>query len=65
MKKELNITLRDWDYTCGDGCCYMAVTELYLNGEKCEDVYAGDSVTKALEFVLGKLGYTKVEITEE
>lgn len=65
MKKELNITLRDWDYTCGDGCCHMYGTEIYLNGKQCGNEYAGSSVSSALEAVLSELGCTKVEINQE
>jgi len=56
MEKEINITLEDWDHECGDGCCTMYGTEISVNGEKCENQYAGDSVEESLKFVLDKLG---------
>ena len=39
MEKEIIITLEDWDYECGDGCCHMYGTEISVNGEKCENQY--------------------------
>lgn len=62
-KEKLEIELKDWDYTCGDGCCYLYGTELTLNGEVCDNQYAGGDVKQALRFVLEKLGY-EVEIVE-
>ena len=70
--KKLNIELRSWDYTCGDGCCYDSGTFLILNGEELEhplstkDMYIGNTqlgqdVENALKSVLEKLGY-EVEI---
>lgn len=32
-KKKVTLTFKDWDYECGDGCCYDADTELLVNGE--------------------------------
>jgi len=62
---ELKIELRDWDYTCGDGCCYMYGKEVYLNGELLPEQYAEDSAN-ALKVVLTKLGYNvEIESTEE
>lgn len=68
MENKLEIELEDWEYTCGDGCCYMYGTELRLNGEKLFDPenpegnsFVGDNVESALRAVLTKLGY-KVEI---
>lgn len=70
--KKLNIELRSWDYTCGDGCCTDYGTEIFLDGELLEHPlstkeepmsgqYIGDSVEDSLLAVLYKLGY-EVEI---
>ena len=56
---KLIIELKDWEHTCGDGCCYTTGTDIYLNGEKLDEQNAEDS-TNALKAVLEKLGY-KVE----
>jgi len=57
---SLIIELEDWSHTCGDGCCYTSGTDIYLNGEKLDEQYAGESIN-ALKAVLEKLGY-KAEI---
>lgn len=57
---SLNIEFADWDYTCGDGCCYTYGMDIYLNGEKLDEQNAEDS-KNALKVVLEKLGYN-VEI---
>lgn len=62
---KLKITLEDWDYTCGDGCCYSYGVYLSLNGERLEhpnpeihdNGYIGMDVETALLAVLNKLGY--------
>lgn len=73
MKDKLKIELIDWDYTCGDGCCYMYGTRLKLNGEELEhpdypeqhdNSYVGCDVENALTAVLTKLGY-EVDFTRE
>ena len=28
------IEFREWDHTCGDGCCYLYGTEIYIDGIK-------------------------------
>ena len=56
MNKKIKITFKDWDYTCGDGCCYDAGQDIYLNGQKLDEQHAEDS-TNALKAVLTKLGY--------
>lgn len=61
MAKKVKIILNDWHYSCGDGCCDMYGTDLIVNEEKCDNQYAGDDVTQALEFTLKKLGF-EVEI---
>lgn len=58
--QEINIELRDWDYTCGDGCCYDYGTELLIDGETIDDEtssYLGDNVQRSLEEVLKKTGF--------
>jgi hypothetical protein len=67
--KKLKITLEDWDYTCGDGCCYSYGTKLYLNDKELEhpnpevqdNGYVGMDVNTALLATLKELGY-EVEI---
>ena len=67
--KKVKITLEEWDYTCGDGCCYSYGTKIYLNGKELEhpnpevldNSYVGDTVSVALLAVLKELGY-QVEI---
>ena len=56
-KGSVDINLEGWDYKCGDGCCTDYGTTISVNGEKCDNEYAGDDVEKALEFTLKKLGY--------
>lgn len=58
--KTLKITLKDWEYTCGDGCCFDYGQDIYLDGEKLNEKHAEDS-ENALRAVLEKLGY-KIEI---
>lgn len=73
MKEFIKITLKEWDYTCADGCCTMFGTKLLLNGEEVEhpdpevhdNSYVGDDVSTALEAVLKKLGYENIEIKIE
>lgn len=57
---KLKIELKDWDHTCGDGCCYTYGTDIFLNGEKLDEQHGEDS-ENALKVVLEKLGY-EVEI---
>jgi hypothetical protein len=67
--KKVKITLEEWDYTCGDGCCYSYGTKVYLNGKELkhpdpevdDNSYVGDTVATALLAVLKELGY-QVEI---
>lgn len=64
MRKKIKIILRNWDYICGDGCCYDSGVSIEVNGEKCDNEYSGDIVEDALKFTLNKLGY-EVEIKIE
>jgi hypothetical protein len=67
--KKVKITLEEWDYTCGDGCCYSYGTRIYLNGKELEhpnpevqdNSDVGSSVVASLLAVLKELGY-EVEI---
>jgi len=52
----LEIDLIDWDYNCGDGCCYNSGQDITLNGEKLDEQNAEDS-KNALTAILTKLGY--------
>jgi len=54
--EKLNIELKNWHYQCGDGCCDLYGTDIYLNGEKLDEQNADDS-RNALKAVLEKLGY--------
>jgi len=66
MSKKVKIILRNWDYTCSDGCCYDYGVSIEVNGEKCENEYSGDNVEDALKFTLNKLGYeVEIEIEHE
>ena len=63
--KKIKITFKEWDYTCGDGCCYNYGTKLYIDDEELEhpnpevldNNYVGMDVETALHAVLKKLGY--------
>jgi hypothetical protein len=67
--KKVKITLEEWDYTCGDGCCFSYGTKIYLNDKELEhpdpevddNSGVGSSVITALLAVLKELGY-EVEI---
>jgi len=62
--KKVDIRLHEWHYQCGDGCCDLYGTDIYLNDEKVGEQYDGDSVPSALKVVLEKLGYeVKIEST--
>lgn len=54
--KAVKITLSDWDYTCGDGCCSEYGTSISFNGEECDNHHAGGDPKQAIEFILDKLG---------
>ena len=56
----LDIELKRWEDTCGDGCCYTEGMDVFLNGEQLDVQNAEDSVN-ALTAILNKLGY-KFEI---
>lgn len=75
LMKKIKIVLKDWHYQCGDRCCDLYGTKLYLNDELLEHPdstkeepidgsYIGDNVENALKAVLQKLGY-EVEILRD
>jgi hypothetical protein len=54
----LKIEIEDWDYNCGDGCCYEWGSTVTVNGVKLEtNGLADDFLRKVLEH----LGY-KIDI---
>lgn len=59
-KEKITIELKEWDHTCGDGCCYTYGIEIYVNGKLIEGEDGYSSKT-ALSAVLEHLGY-EVEI---
>lgn len=61
-KKKVTLTFKDWDYTCGDGCCYEADMELLVNGESITQYAWGTE--ELLKNILEHLGY-EVEIKYE
>lgn len=60
--KKLEIKLKDWDYTCSDGCCSSFGTDIFINGEEIESSNADRY--SVLHHILEHLGYD-VEIEEE
>ena len=56
----ININLQEWDYTCGDGCCYMYGTKIYVNGQELEE--DGHEPHALLYAILNHLGYKNVNI---
>ena len=66
MSKKLKITLSDWSYTCGDGCCYEYGVYCNINGEETDSIHYASSndVANGLEVVLEHIGY-EVEINFE
>jgi hypothetical protein len=57
---ELNIEVKEWNHTCGDGCCSTWGQDVFINNEK---VSTGDydDIRLILKDVLENLGY-KVNI---
>jgi hypothetical protein len=53
-KKPHRITIREWDHTCGDGCCYTTGTDLIVDGEELTQYGRLDKET--LDLLLAKLG---------
>ena len=71
--KSLKITLKEWDYTCGDGCCTEYGTQILIDGKEVEhydeeqvvNAYIGCDVEVALKSVLKHLGFGNIEIERE
>ena len=61
-RSTITLTLEDWEYTCGDGCCYEYGTDVMINGEKVSTYQI--SLEQTLREVLEHLGH-KVEIIYE
>ena len=69
----MKITLKEWDYTCGDGCCYKYGTQILIDGKEVEhydeeqgvNIYVGCDVEVALRSVLKHLGFENIEIDRE
>ena len=59
MSKKINLTFSDWDYTCGDGCCYEWGTYCKVNGGENLVMHFTDanSAATAVVEVLTHLGY--------
>jgi len=56
--QELVIELEDWDYRCGDGCCYEWGVDCTINGEK---IVGGDysnlgEIEQGIKIILEYLG---------
>jgi hypothetical protein len=62
MKEKLNIKLKNYSWTCGDGCCTEFGTITEINGDVLENCNT-DTAT-ILEQILTHIG-CDVEITEE
>jgi hypothetical protein len=65
VKSSVLIEFKEWDYTCGDGCCTSFGTKLLLNGKELEhpneeikdNSYVGDDTQTAIHAILKELGY--------
>ena len=58
-----DISIRHWDWECGDGCCSDYGTDVYVNDFKL--VHADGSNTEStLDAMLDFLGYDNVQIEE-
>lgn len=62
---SVSIKLEDWDYSCGDGCCYSYGTKLLMNGKELEhpdkevldNSYVGNDIQTAITAILTELGF--------
>ncbi len=58
--KKLKLTFEDWDYTCGDGCCYESGTKL-----KIDDVHVSDNVDCSQNHIIDVLQHLGYELEIE
>jgi hypothetical protein len=62
MNEKLDIKLKDWDHTCGDGCCYKWGTDIEVNGKLIEGgLYANSN--DVMNGITSILDYLKIEYT--
>lgn len=54
-KPKVKVSFKEWDYTCGDGCCYEYGTTTTVNGVEL-DIQNSDTET-IVEQILLHLGY--------
>ncbi len=52
---EVEIEFKEWDHTCGDGCCSDYGTDIIVNGEKVTE-YGDHSLEKTIKLILDKIG---------
>lgn len=57
-KKKVKVKFEDWDYECGDGCCYTSGRAVYIDGKHIHNYADGD---QAIIEILQHLGY-EVEV---
>jgi hypothetical protein len=51
------IVIRDWDYTCADGCCYEWGTTIYVNGKQLDLMWnPEDHLPAVIDAILKELG---------
>jgi hypothetical protein len=62
-KSKLTVSLQDYGYHCGDGCCYDYGTITKVNGKEME--CHNQDIDTILEMVLTELGYDVEIIREE
>lgn len=62
---DLDIRIKEWDYTCAEGCCTYWGKDIFVNDQKLELENPDPSEKEILEGVLKFLGYTEVNITSE
>jgi len=58
-KETLEISLKDWDYSCSDGCCYEWGIHCKLNGELVANIMYADAnaAVNSIKAILSVLGY--------
>jgi hypothetical protein len=59
----INIEIKDWDHTCGDGCCYTWGKAVYVNGK--EVTQHAENTEELLEGLMLMLGFEKGEFKIE